>query len=92
MKALILIVEDDPQIRRFLRPTLKAEGYSYFEALTASDGIQQASSRRPDLILLDLGLPDRDGLDVIRQVRGLEPDAHRRPVRARTGGGQDRGA
>ena len=69
MKALILIVEDDPQIRRFLRPTLRAEGYSYFEALTASDGLQQASSRRPDLILLDLGLPDRDGLDVIRQVR-----------------------
>ena len=70
MKPLILIIEDDPQIRRFLRPTLTAEGYLYYEAFTASDGIQQAASRRPDLILLDLGLPDRDGLDVIRQVRG----------------------
>jgi two-component system, OmpR family, KDP operon response regulator KdpE len=69
VKPLVLIVEDDPQIRRFLRPTLTAEGYVYFEAMTASEGIQQAGSRRPDLILLDLGLPDRDGLEVIRQVR-----------------------
>jgi two-component system KDP operon response regulator KdpE len=69
VKPQILIVEDDPQIRRFLRPTLTAEGYLYHEALTAAEGIQQASSRRPDLILLDLGLPDRDGLDVIRHVR-----------------------
>ena len=69
MKPLILIVEDDPQIRRFLRPTLTAEGYAYHEAMTAAEGIVEANSRRPDLILLDLGLPDRDGLDVIRQVR-----------------------
>jgi two-component system KDP operon response regulator KdpE len=69
MKALILIVEDDAQIRRFLRATLTAEGYSYQEALTAGEGIQQANAKRPDLILLDLGLPDRDGLDVIRIVR-----------------------
>ncbi len=69
MKALILIVEDDPQIRRFLRATLTAEGYLYSEALTAEEGVQQANTRRPDLILLDLGLPDRDGLDVIRRVR-----------------------
>jgi len=69
MKALILIVEDDPQIRRFLRATLTAEGYLYHEALTADEGIQQVNARRPDLILLDLGLPDHDGLDVIRQVR-----------------------
>ena len=69
MKPVILIIEDDPQIRRFLRPTLTAEGYLYYEALTASDGIHQAASRRPDLMLLDLGLPDRDGLDLIRQVR-----------------------
>jgi two-component system KDP operon response regulator KdpE len=69
MKALILIVEDDPQIRRFLRATLTAEGYQYHEAVTAADGIAQANARRPDLILLDLGLPDRDGLEVIRRVR-----------------------
>jgi two-component system, OmpR family, KDP operon response regulator KdpE len=69
MKLLILIVEDDPQIRRFLRATLAAEGYLFHEALTAQDGIAQADSRRPDLVLLDLGLPDRDGLEVIRSVR-----------------------
>lgn len=69
MNALILIVEDDPQIRRFLRATLSAEGYVYQEALTAGDGIIQANTRRPDLILLDLGLPDQDGLEVIRAVR-----------------------
>src|SRR5438046_10458858 len=69
MKPLILIVEDDPQIRRFLRATLAAEGFQYHEADTAQDGIAQADARRPDLLLLDLGLPDRDGLEVIRHVR-----------------------
>jgi len=69
MKPLILIVEDDLQIRRFLRATLEAEGYHYHESVTASDGIVQAAARRPDLILLDLGLPDCDGLEVIREVR-----------------------
>ncbi len=69
MKPLILIVEDDPQICRFLRATLAAEGYHYHEAITAEDGIAQANTRRPDLILLDLGLPDRDGLEVISRVR-----------------------
>src|SRR5205823_3668219 len=63
MKPLILITEDDPQIRRFLRATLTAEGYLFHEAVTAQDGIAQAGSRRPDLILLDLGLPDRDRLE-----------------------------
>lgn len=65
----ILIIEDDPQIRRFLRATLSAEQYHYHEALTAAEGIAQAHARQPDLILLDLGLPDRDGLEVIRTVR-----------------------
>jgi two-component system, OmpR family, KDP operon response regulator KdpE len=69
MKPLILIVEDDLQIRRFLRATLTAEGYVYHESETASDGIAQSAARQPDLILLDLGLPDRDGLEVIRDVR-----------------------
>lgn len=69
MKPLILIIEDDRQIRRFLRATLSAEGYVYHEALTADDGILQANTRRPDLILLDLSLPDHDGLEVIRSVR-----------------------
>jgi len=69
MKAVILVVEDDSQIRRFLRATLAAEGYLFHEALTATEGVAQAASRQPDLILLDLGLPDRDGLEVIRRVR-----------------------
>ena len=69
MKPLILIVEDDLQIRRFLRATLAAEGYLYGEALTAEEGIVQCNVRRPDLMLLDLGLPDGDGLEVIRRVR-----------------------
>jgi two-component system, OmpR family, KDP operon response regulator KdpE len=65
----ILIIEDDPQIRRFLRATFTAEEYRFHEALTAEEGIAQAAARQPDLIVLDLGLPDRDGLEVIRKVR-----------------------
>ena len=60
---------DDPQIRRFLRAALAAEGYRFQEATTAQDGLTQAVAHRPDFILLDLGLPDRDGLEVIRGVR-----------------------
>jgi len=69
MKPFILILEDDPQIRRFLRATLTAEGYLYHEAVTAAAGLIEVNARRPDLILLDLGLPDGDGLEVIRRVR-----------------------
>ena len=69
MKPLILVIEDDAQIRRFLRATLAAEGYQFQEALTAHEGVAQAAARRPDLVLLDLGLPDRDGLEVIREIR-----------------------
>ena len=69
MKPLILMVEDDAQIRRFLRATLAAEGYRFLEATTAQEGLTQAAAHHPDLILLDLGLPDQDGLEVIRGVR-----------------------
>jgi two-component system, OmpR family, KDP operon response regulator KdpE len=69
MKPLVLMIEDDPQIRRFLRAALAAEDYQFHEALTAEEGIAQAASRQPDLVLLDLGLPDRDGLEVIRGIR-----------------------
>jgi two-component system KDP operon response regulator KdpE len=65
----ILIVEDDSQIRRFLRAAFTAEQYRFQEAVTAAEGIAQAAARQPDLIVLDLGLPDRDGLEVIRKVR-----------------------
>jgi two-component system KDP operon response regulator KdpE len=69
MKPLILLIEDDPQIRRFLRAALAAEDYRLQESITAEEGLVQAASRQPDLILLDLGLPDRDGLEVIEKIR-----------------------
>lgn len=69
MKATILVIEDDAQIRRFLRATLVAEEYRLHEAVTAEEGLREAAARQPDLILLDLGLPDGDGLDVIQRVR-----------------------
>ncbi len=69
MKPLVLMVEDDAQIRRFLRAALDAEGYRVHESTTVADGLAQAAARQPDLILLDLGLPDGDGLDLIDGVR-----------------------
>ncbi|MBX3358906.1 MAG: response regulator [Phycisphaeraceae bacterium] len=66
---LILVVEDEEPIRRFLRATLESQGYRVKEAGTADEGLMQARSQRPDLILLDLGLPDGDGIDVTRSIR-----------------------
>lgn len=67
---LVLIVEDEAPIRRFLRAALSAGDYRWIEAGTAQDGLAQAALRQPDLVILDLGLPDLDGLEVIRQLRG----------------------
>ncbi|MDX2181176.1 MAG: response regulator [Bryobacteraceae bacterium] len=67
--AEILIVEDDAPIRKFLRASLSAEDYRVHEAMTASEGMAQWLARQPDLVLLDLGLPDQDGFTVIRQIR-----------------------
>jgi two-component system, OmpR family, KDP operon response regulator KdpE len=67
---LILLIEDEPQMRRFLRAALGAQDYRLVEATTARDGLAQAASRNPDVVLLDLGLPDRDGLEVARELRG----------------------
>jgi len=67
--AVVLVVEDDPQIRRFLRATLPAHGYRLLEAATGADGLTQAATRSPEVVLLDLGLPDIDGLDFIRRLR-----------------------
>jgi two-component system, OmpR family, KDP operon response regulator KdpE len=66
---LVLIVEDEPQMRRFLGTTLRAHGFVVTEAASAREGLVQTAGRNPDLILLDLGLPDRDGLDVTREIR-----------------------
>ena len=68
-KELILLIEDEPQMRRFLRITLQTHGYRLVEAATAQDGLMQATTRNPDIVLLDLGLPDLDGLEVTRRLR-----------------------
>jgi two-component system KDP operon response regulator KdpE len=69
LRTEILLIEDDPEIRRFLRTTLSAEEYRLQEATTAAEGIARAARRPPDAIVLDLGLPDADGMEVIRQIR-----------------------
>jgi len=69
LAPLLLLIEDEPQMRRFLRATLKAHGYQIVEAATAREGLAQAAGRNPELILLDLGLPDLDGLEVVRTIR-----------------------
>jgi two-component system, OmpR family, KDP operon response regulator KdpE len=65
----ILLIEDEREIRRFLRVSLDSHGYRLIEAGTGKEGIMHAASQQPDLMILDLGLPDMDGMDVIRQVR-----------------------
>ncbi|MGE5669012.1 MAG: response regulator [Betaproteobacteria bacterium] len=66
----ILLVEDDGEIRRFVRAALEREGYEVCEAANAQHGAIEAGTRKPDLVILDLGLPDRDGVDLIRDLRG----------------------
>jgi two-component system, OmpR family, KDP operon response regulator KdpE len=68
-EATVLLIEDEAEIRRFLRTSLSTHGYRLYEAITGADGLAQAKARNPDIILLDLGLPDVDGAEVIRQVR-----------------------
>ncbi|MCD2449337.1 response regulator [Methylicorpusculum oleiharenae] len=67
--AVIIVIEDDPAIRRFLRTGLSSQGFSVFEAETGKQGIIEAGIRKPDLIILDLGLPDMDGSQVIKAIR-----------------------
>ncbi|HQS15318.1 response regulator [Reyranella sp.] len=71
--ATILIVEDEPPIRRLLRTTLAAHDYRILEAGTGAEALQAMRHHRPDLVLLDLGLPDRDGLELIGDIRKLAP-------------------
>jgi two-component system KDP operon response regulator KdpE len=68
-----LIVEDEPQIRRFVRMALEGEGWQVHHSETLKRGLIDAGTRTPDLIILDLGLPDGDGLQLIRDVRGWSP-------------------
>jgi two-component system KDP operon response regulator KdpE len=65
----IVFIEDEPQIRRFVRTALEAEDCAVAEAETGERGLVEAGTRKPDLVILDLGLPDRDGVDVVRDIR-----------------------
>ncbi|MBQ5755607.1 MAG: response regulator transcription factor [Oscillospiraceae bacterium] len=67
---MILVVEDDRAIRNLIATTLETQGYRYHLAATGGEGLAEAVSNRPDVLLLDLGLPDMDGVDVIRKIRG----------------------
>jgi len=66
---LVLLIEDEPQMRRFLRAALESHDFRLIEAPTAREGLAQATGRNPDVILLDLGLPDGDGIDLARRIR-----------------------
>ncbi len=68
-KGLVLLVEDEIQMRRFLKVALESDGYRFVEAGTAGEGLSQAATRNPDVVLLDLGLPDMDGLEFIGRLR-----------------------
>ena len=68
-KTRVLIVEDEETIRRFVRMALESEGYESYEADTLKRGLIEAGTRRPELVILDLGLPDGDGVDFIRELR-----------------------
>jgi two-component system KDP operon response regulator KdpE len=68
-KPLVLVVEDEPQMRTFVRLALTAHGYRVHEVETGREALQQAAAHTPDLVLLDLGLPDMDGLEVTRGIR-----------------------
>ncbi|MDR3683800.1 MAG: response regulator [Geothrix sp.] len=73
---LILVIEDEESLRRFLVPTLTGQRYQVLSASTASEGLAMARSHNPDLVLLDLGLPDRDGMAVLEEFRSWS----RKPV------------
>lgn len=70
LRARILVVEDEPDIRRFVRLSLESEGHEVFEVSTLQRALIEAGSRRPDLAVVDLGLPDGDGVELIRDLRG----------------------
>ena len=70
---LVLVIEDEPQMRRFLRVSLVSHGFRLVEATTAAEGLGLAASHNPEVVLLDLGLPDGDGMGVARRVREWSP-------------------
>jgi two-component system, OmpR family, KDP operon response regulator KdpE len=84
--AVVLLIEDEPQMRRFLRAALVNEAYRLVEAGTAREGMAQAAGQNPDIILLDLGLPDGDGIDLTRRLR----EWSRTPIVVISARGQER--
>jgi len=82
----VLCIEDEPQIRRFLRASLATQGYRLLEAANGRQGLADAATRSPDVIILDLGLPDMDGLEVTRRIR----DVSTTPIIVLSARGQDR--
>ncbi|MGB7541879.1 MAG: response regulator [Burkholderiales bacterium] len=68
-RPVVLVIEDEPQIRRFLHTSLDAEGFDVEEAGSGKDGLVMAANCRPEVVILDLGLPDLDGVEVIRRLR-----------------------
>lgn len=82
----ILCIEDESQIRRFLRASLATQGYRLLEATTGRQGLAEAATRSPDLVILDLGLPDIDGLEVTRKLREVTS----RPIIILSARGQER--
>jgi two-component system, OmpR family, KDP operon response regulator KdpE len=66
---VVLVIEDEPQMRRFLKTSLESHDYALVEAVNAREGLSQATGRNPDVILLDLGLPDLDGIALTRRLR-----------------------
>src|SRR5438270_495891 len=69
MNPRVLVVDDEPQILRFLQPALEASGYAVLHAATGTEGVRAAANSAPDIVILDLGLPDMDGKEVLKRVR-----------------------
>ena len=74
----ILVVEDDSTVRNLITTTLKSNNYTYITAANGESAIAAATTQQPDIVFLDLGLPDLDGVEVIKRIRFLVPDARYR--------------
>ena len=72
--ARVLVVDDDPQVRELLREFLTPKDYEVIEAATGEEGIRRAREDRPHLVLLDINLPDKSGLDVLREIKASNPE------------------
>ena len=81
-KPNILVVEDDAPVRNLITTTLKAHDYKYITAKNGASAILEASSHNPDIVLLDLGLPDMDGVEIIKKIRTSAQEA-RIPIRSK---------